>query len=175
MQALHKVEELDPKDPRIVPVKANPCSLRCHICKAFAMLGICHHILVVTDLIMQTRPESERLVECDVQKALMLVDKNKTKDSLSGAVNKKGAKALEKKAPAQRGKYSSKKNEARAARARTAKAVKDRAATATKVIGVRKKKAAPRPAGATAAARKKQIDSSDEEEKEEEEDSSDED
>ena len=54
--------------------------------------------------------------------------------------------------------------------------LQDRAATATKVIGVRKKKAAPRPARATAAARKKQIDSSDEEEKEEEEeDSSDED
>ena len=175
MQALHKVEELDPKDPRIVPVKANPCSLRCHICKAFAMLGICHHILVVTDLIMQTRPESERLVECDVQKALMLVDKNKKKDSLSRG-HTSGAKALDKSTKRQVGKYSSKKSQAVAARAREKKAVKDRAATATQVIGVHKKKAAPRPARATAAARKKQIDSSDEEEKEEEEeDSSDED
>ena len=169
MQALHKVEELDPKDPRIVPLWAsNPCSLRCHICKAFAMLGICHHVLVVTDLIMQTRPESERLVQCDVQKALMLVDKNKKKDlppAATVAANK-GAKALTKKVAVQRGQYSSKKNEKDAARARekkaAAKAVKDRAATATQVIGVRKKKTAPRPAKATAAARKKQVDSSDE-------------
>ena len=115
--------------------------------------------------------------ECDVQKALTLIDKNRTKDSLSRG-HTSGAKALDKGTKRQVGKYSSKKNEKDAARAREKKAVKDRAATATQVIGVRKKKAAPRPAKATAAARKKQIDSSDEEEEEEQQqqrDSSDED
>ena len=41
--------------------------------------------------------------------------------------------------PAPHGKYSSKKSQTVAARALEKKAVKDRAATATKVIGVRKK------------------------------------
>ena len=97
MQALHRVEELCPEDPRIVPNPTNPCWLRCNVYKAFKMLGTCSHVITVTDLIIQARPEAERRVECDVQKMLMPMDKNKTTDlppAASAAANRSG-KALQ--------------------------------------------------------------------------------
>ena len=156
MQALHKVEECDDGDPRVAPNPTNPCNLRCNICKAFAMLGTCSHILTVTDLIMQSRPEEERRVECDVQKMLMLIDPNNK--SLAGAskhsMANSGGKRLNKKAVVEVGKFSSKTSQGRAGRrdqkkaqkaldkALEKKAQKERAAVAKKLIGKKKGKPA---------------------------------
>jgi len=149
MQALHKVEECETDDPRIAPNPTNPCWLRCHICKAFAMLGTCSHIITITDLIMQTRPVKDRITECDVQKMLTLVDANKKglrTDSATSAVLNKGGKALNRKVTVARGKYSSKKSMADAARALVKavakKAAKERTSAAKKLIGKKTKKPA---------------------------------
>jgi hypothetical protein len=156
MQALHKVEELDDDDPRIVPNPTNPFNLWCHICKAFAMLGTCSHVITVTDMLMQARPEAERCVECDVQKMLMLVDANNK--SLAGAsklskANSEGRR-LNKKAVVEVGKFSSKKNQSYTERrekkraekalekACEKKAQRERAAVAKKLIGKKTKKPA---------------------------------
>ena len=142
MHALHKVEELDADDPRLVPNPTNPCFLRCIVCKTFDMLGTCSHVLTVTDLIMQARPEEDRLVECDVKKMLTVVDENNK--SLMGATKhasaNAGAKALNKKSALEVGKYCNKKSEtdamnSRLAKARKKKDKKERAAVAKKLIG----------------------------------------
>lgn len=167
MQALHKVEELDVGDPRLVPNPTNPCNLWCNICKAFATMGTCSHVLTVTDLIMQARPEKDRLVECDVQKTLTLVDaNNKTLMGASKNANA-GAKALNKKSAVAVGQYSCKKNEKQAkdramdrqvakavAKARKQKDQKERAAVAKKLIGKKPAAKSKKPASTKRASPK---------------------
>ena len=164
MQALHKVEECVDGDPRVVPNPTNPCNLMCNICKAFAMLGTCSHVLTVTDLIMQSRPEEERRIECDVQKMLMLVDPNNK--SLAGASKQSmansGGKRLNKKVVLELGKYNSRKSQADTARKKKIAdekkaqkaAQKERAAVAKKLI-VKKKKGKPAAKSKKPASQKK--------------------
>ena len=138
----------------------NPCGLRCNICKSYAMLGTCSHILTVTDMIMQARPAKDRLAECDVTKMLALCDENdqKTMGSSKALKANSGARALNKKTAVQLGKYSSKKSqinaERQAAKAREKKAQKESATAAKKLIA-KKRPTKPKPAAKTKPPQKK--------------------
>ena len=151
MKSLHKVVECEPGDPRIVPNASNPCWLLCVVCKGFAMKGTCSHVACVTDLLMQARPIGQRDAACDVERMLKTTDENKggkkkrrMKDLINvGATvaNNQSKKALNKKTPSVRGKYSNKKSERENAR-KLAKAIekklqRDRSAAAKEILAAR--------------------------------------
>ena len=152
----------------------NPCGLRCNICKSYAMLGTCSHILTVTDMIMQARPAKDRLAECDVTKMLALCDENdqKTMGASKKTKANSGARALNKKTAVQVGKYCNKKSERRVEhRMASRKAQKERTSAAKKMIAKSKKtkKPAAKPKVQKAKAKAKQPvpDSSEEDSSEE--------
>lgn len=149
MNALHKVEEREANDPEIAPNEMNPLFLKCNICKAFAMLGVCSHTLTVTHMLL-----SDKSTEChpcylDVNKMSLEIDEKdkKMRGADANAKSNTGAKALEKRTSAKAGAYANKKSAVETARKKDKATAKkggaDAATTSpTKAISKEKKKEA---------------------------------
>ena len=111
MEAVHTVEETLEGDRRIALHRSNPIGLKCNICKTFAMLGICSHVLAITHCIMKTYDEEDRLTwrHCDVERMCMPINENDAQLAGASKHAAKGKKALEVNKSLKKGQYKNSK------------------------------------------------------------------